>query len=251
MIATLTEKPIKIANDHYLLRINAPGARSCPGQFINIRANSGTSPLLRRPFSIFNHEGDMLEIIIQVIGKGTSLLSTAPAGDIDIIGPVGTGFTLCRDSNVMLVGGGVGNAPLYYLARKLRELNNSITFIFGARSSEYIYLKDKYEAVADRFIVTTDDGSAGIRCNAVNACMDITGDADWAGIYTCGPTPMMRLLSSIQGNIPVQVSLENYFGCGIGLCAGCTVETDNGLSRACVDGPVMDGRKINWETMAE
>ena len=116
-------KPQLIAKDHYLLEIENHGSQSKPGQFINIKAHSGTDPLLRRPFSIFNHNENIIEVVIRLVGKGTRIISASEPGPIDSIGPFGKGFTLVKDKKVLLAGGGVGNAPLYYLASELLKNN--------------------------------------------------------------------------------------------------------------------------------
>ncbi len=245
----LIEQPIEIAKDHYLLKIKHDAQLSNPGQFINVRVTQDTVPLLRRPFSIFDHNEDYIEIVIQVVGTGTEILSKATAGPIDILGPLGKGFTEVKDSTTLLIGGGVGNAPLYYLARNLKKNNNRVIYIYGSRSKEYMYLADKYEALSDRFIVTTDDGSCGRECFATDAGKEIVESETIDYIYTCGPTPMMRKAAELPGNIPTEISVENYFGCGIGLCVGCTVETSQGMKRACVEGPVFDGSLMLWDSL--
>ncbi len=249
-MATLLEKPVTVAKDHYLLKIKADKSGSLPGQFINIKAGEGFDPLLRRPFSIFNAHEDVLDVVIRVIGKGTSLISRMEPGFIDIVGPTGKGFTMENDKNLLLVGGGVGNAPLLYLMRALKENGNRLTYIYCARSSDYIFLEDEYRKYADELIITTDDGSAGIKGFATDVMSHVISDGKFDRVYTCGPDPMMhRVVKLVHENVPVEVSVENYFGCGVGLCVGCTVDTVDGYRRACVDGPVFDGRKILWENM--
>jgi len=251
-MATLLEKPLKVAEDHYLLKIKADKEESVPGQFINIKAGEGFDPLLRRPFSIFNAEGAVLDVVIRVIGKGTSLICNMEAGEIDIVGPTGTGFTIEKDKNLLLVGGGVGNAPLLYLMKILKENGNKLIYIYCARSSDHIFLEDEFKKYADEVIVTTDDGSAGVKGFATEVMSHLISDEKFDRVYTCGPDPMMeRVVKLVHENVPVEVSVENYFGCGVGLCVGCTVDTLDGYKRACVDGPVFDGRYILWENMPQ
>jgi dihydroorotate dehydrogenase electron transfer subunit len=146
----------------------------------------------------------------------------------------------------------VGNAPLHYLARKLLGRDNRITYLYGARSRDYIYLREQYRASCERFIMVTDDGSEGERGYVTGACARLLETESFDFIYTCGPSAMMKELMRVLAGVetPVEVSLENYFGCGVGLCSGCSVETVSGNRRACVDGPVMDGRIIKWESPA-
>ena len=163
---------------------------------------------------------------------------------------MGKGFTLVENQNVILIGGGVGNAPLYYLAKELKRLNNTIHFIYGARSEPYMYEIEKFKEMSDNMVIATDDGSAGKKGTVIDVLHDIIDSEEFSYIYTCGPTVMMEAVVKESKKIPVEVSLENYFGCGIGLCVGCTVETDSGLRRACVNGPVFDGHRLTWNNIA-
>lgn len=250
----IVEKPAKVATGHILLTINTDFTSSMPGQFVNIRTTAGSDPLIRRPFSIFNQDNSTIELVIKVIGRGTRLISRFEEGPVDMLAPLGRGFSIIEGGHALLVGGGVGNAPLFYLARKLRQAGNRVTCIYGARSEEYIYLEDRYRKEVDELIVATDDGSRGKKGFVTTFAEEILNDNGQVDmVYTCGPTPMMSSLSAICKNmkVPVEVSLENYFGCGIGLCSGCTVETSDGQKRACVDGPVMDGASILWESVRD
>ena len=247
----MKEKPRPVAKDHYLLEFEGCGAPSQPGQFVNIRISDQSTPLLRRPFSIFSHEGNIITVIIRSVGSGTRLLAGREPGDIDILGPLGRGFTILSNARVLVAGGGVGNAPLYYLSRKLAESGCDITFIYGARSRDYIYLPERYRSTVSRLILSTDDGSEGVKGLVTDIAAGLVGKEHFDMIYTCGPAPMMKALTPIAGNIPIEASVENYFGCGIGLCSGCTIETSSGRIRACVDGPVLNGASINWEAMPD
>ena len=117
-MAHLINTPEVVAEDHFLLKIEMKNSSFRPGQFINIKTSEGTDPLLRRPFSIFDADGDTAIVIVRVIGKGTELLCRMKAGEINVIGPSGNGFTEEKGKNLLLVGGGVGNAPLYYLMKR-------------------------------------------------------------------------------------------------------------------------------------
>ena len=248
-MSELINKPEKVSEDHYLLKIKTGSASSYPGQFINIKTTESTDPLIRRPFSIYSHKKDIIEIIIRVIGKGTEILKNSTPGGLDVLGPLGNGFSLVENKNVLLVGGGVGNAPLYYLGEMLRNLGNKMTYIYGARSKKYIYLEREYKRIFKNLLVSTDDGSEGKKGFVTDIAEKIIASENIDMIYTCGPTVMMKKISEISGKIPVEVSVENYFGCGIGLCVGCSLETTDGPRRACIDGPVFDGKKIVWDSL--
>jgi len=247
----LTEKPRRVAQDHFLLHLETETYRSVPGQFINIRCTQHYDPLLRRPFSIFDHEGALISIIVKSVGRGTEILSHYSPGSIDCIGPLGTGFTMTENRKVLIAGGGVGNSPLYYLAKKLTEARCDITYIYGAASRSSIYLAEQFNKFANKFIITTDDGSEGADGYASEAASKLLNVGQYDMIYTCGPRPMMKTMVELAHGTPVEVSLENYFGCGIGLCSGCTIETADGLKKACVNGPVFNGADINWDSVPD
>ncbi len=248
-MAYLIEKPQEVCKDHYLLKIDIDQSVSHPGQFANIKIGN-MDPLLRRPFSIYDHNGNVIEIIFKVIGKGTGLLKNiTEAGHIDVIAPLGHGFSIQEKKNTLLIGGGVGNAPLYYLAKTLKAKKNKIHYLYAARSKDYIYNKNKYVLISDKFILATDDGSDGCKGLAGDIAAEVLHENNYDIVYICGPAAMMKNITGLlrSNNAQLEVSVENYFGCGIGLCSGCIVETSSGLLRACVDGPVLDGRIINWE----
>ncbi len=246
----ISKKPEEICKDHFLLKIKAGDIISSPGQFVNIRISKMTDPLLRRPFSVHNHENGTIEIAFRVVGRGTGILRDMEMpGEADVIGPFGRGFTLIKNSSALLIGGGTGNAPLYYLAKKLKDLGNRVVYLYGARSKDLVFLNDKFKAASDEFILATDDGSAGKKGMITEYARDILKNSGFDRVYTCGPDIMQKTIAEITKDkkIPVEVSLEKYFGCGFGVCSGCTVETAAGMKRACVDGPVFDGSTIKWE----
>ena len=248
---TLIENPVRVTEDHCLISFDARGLPpSRPGQFVNIRLSPSFDPLVRRPFSVFSHEGNLIRIVVKIVGRGTNALCSMKKGEaLDVLGPLGRGFTIVENSRVLLVGGGVGNAPLFHLASSLKQRNNTITYIFGGRNARSIFMEGEYARLADSFLVATEDGSRGQRGLATEIARDLATGDGFDFIYTCGPVAMMGTLAQIASlkQSPLEVSMESYFGCGIGLCSGCTVVTREGNKRACVDGPVMDGRGIEWQ----
>ncbi|MBN2080478.1 MAG: dihydroorotate dehydrogenase electron transfer subunit [Spirochaetes bacterium] len=244
----LKEKPIPVAEGHHLLLLEAGSRKSAPGQFVNVRVADGYDPLLRRPFSIFSHEGTEIGIVVKTVGRGTGLLSAREPGSIDVIGPLGRGFSLGK-GRILIAGGGVGNAPLHYLALELAKSGCDITYLYGARSAGQVFMIERFRQAATRLIVVTNDGSAGERGMVTDLTSRLISEERFDRIYACGPAPMMRAVASLSRGIPLEVSVENYFGCGTGLCSGCSIDTDRGPRRACLDGPVFDGASIQWETM--
>lgn len=248
----LLNTPEKVAKEHYLYNIKVTNDNCHPGQFINIKVNDNADPLLRRPISIFDYSKGSLSIIVQTVGRATSFLEKfSKPGAIDIIGPLGKGFSILKDKKVLLVGGGVGNAPLNYLAKILKLNNCHVTYAYGSRNKDYIYCLDEFKSNADNFLLSTDDGSEGKAGYVTNLVTDLLSNESFDMIYICGPNPMMKAMTeiAIRNKIPCEVSLENYFGCGIGVCSGCTVQTTNGQKRACVDGPVFSGEIIDWNSV--
>ena len=252
MMGFILDKPEELCSNHYLLRIDIFKEVSHPGQFTNIRIGNYTDPLLRRPFSIHNHEKNVVEIIFKVVGKGTRLLRDyAKSGEVDIIAPLGNGFTIIEKGRALLIGGGIGNAPLYYLAKRLKIKNNKIHYLYGAKSVDNIYQKEKYYSIADNINIMTNDGSLGEKGFIADIVPEILKKETFDQIYICGPVIMMyKIINFLKDiEIPLEVLIENYFGCGIGLCFGCTIDTFDGLKRVCIDGPVFDGRIINWGSL--
>jgi len=216
-----------------------------PGQFINIKVQSGAFPLLRRPFSVAYKQKDIITIIFDIVGEGTRILSDKKPGDIvDVLGPLGRSFTVPgRGSTAVLVAGGLGMAPMPILTQELQ--NNGVTSIetfLGARSKNYLV---DYNLVNVHY--ATDDNSKGFHgtvVSLVDTWLQNNKDVS-VRVYSCGPNPMLRALQetlsvrSIQG----QVSLECVMACGIGICQGCPVESMNSTNKyrlVCRDGPVFD-----------
>ncbi len=247
-MAELIEKPIGVARDHFLLRIKSEDV-AAPGQFVNLKIGIMLDPLLRRPFSVHNFSDGIIELLVRVVGRGTAWLRDhAEVGEIDMQPPMGRGFTLIEKGKALLVGGGVGNAPLYFLARVLKMRGVMVEYIFGAQNKEALFLRDRYEAAVDVMHIMTDDGSCGEKGFATD-CVGMLKSTSFDAVYTCGPVPMMASLIEMfrQSNACIEASVENYFGCGVGLCSGCVVETAFGNRRACIDGPVFDGRAVIWK----
>lgn len=215
------------------------------GQFVNIRTDDRIEPLLRRPFSIYNTENDLVRIIFNVVGRGTASLSRKEPGEtIDVLGPLGNPFSLDGDSfeTAVLVGGGLGVAPLPLAARGLQKVGKSVVTLLGARNASMLvsrYLPDVR--------VATDDGSQGYHGTVVDLASTILsrGPGGSMKLFSCGPTPMLRALQSLvlAKGIPCQASLEGAMGCGFGICQGCPVELagpGKKYALMCKDGPVFD-----------
>ncbi len=208
-----------------------------PGQFYMLRAWN-EYPLLPRPLSIFDLEEGKISFLYAVVGKGTGILSDLKDGaEIEILGPLGNGFPLEENKKVALVAGGIGLAPMKYLARKL---NCKVDLYAGFRSSSY--LMNEMKEFVDEVIVTTNDGNEGKKGFVTEHIED-----KYDLIYACGPNVMMNSLKELELNAKSYYSLEAHMACGIGACLGCAVETTKGIKRVCHEGPVFNGEEVIFD----
>ena len=244
--------------DHFNLTVESPeiGRTARPGQFVMVKVAEGTLPLLRRPLGIHDARPDGIELFFRVAGAGTELLSRKRPGDaLDILGPLGKGFTVSgttKGTSAFLVGGGRGIAPLHFLARELAALGARVRVFYGGRTAADIPLREKLEKAGCEVLCSTDDGSFGF-AGLVTALVDREmGGPKPEKIYACGPDPMMKALAAIAAahGVPAEFSLESIMGCGIGACWGCVhrIRGDggNGWTKICEEGPVFPGERILW-----
>jgi dihydroorotate dehydrogenase electron transfer subunit len=239
------------------LRTEGIARPSQPGQFIMVRTNTGFHPLLRRPISIHYAEKDTLEIYFQQAGIGTALLSEKKEGDsLDIIGPLGKGFHLdsaLKGKNVALVGGGRGIAPLYFLARALRDLGCAVRIYYGGKTVTDIPLRQKFEQENFDTRLSTDDGSFGTKGFVTDLFQASLEEFFPVRIFACGPEAMMAKIARLarEKDIQAEFSLETFMGCGFGACWGCVRKIKTGTQeewiKICEEGPVFSGDRIIWQ----
>ena len=242
-----------------LLTFSAPDwARGAePGQFVHIRTGEGGAPLLRRPVSICTTdlETGTFSLLIQVVGPGTQWLATRrPGTRVDMLGPLGRSFVWRRKgaappSRLMLVGGGVGVAPLLFLAQTVRRACPAappeILFFYGARTVEQFVMLDRIEPLVDELVLATEDGSRGEKGFVTESAeRRFTPETQ---VMTCGPNPMMNdLLARMRrAGLEGQVSLEAMMACGVGACQGCATPTRTGYARVCCEGPVFPTERFD------
>jgi dihydroorotate dehydrogenase electron transfer subunit len=236
----------------YLIWLESPQIASLaqPGQFVMVRCGENT--LLRRPLSFHSVVMDRFALLFTVVGRGTQWLSQRQAGDsLDILGPLGNGFSIYPAShNVLLVAGGIGLAPLGFLEATALSQGCSVKLLEGAGTADQLLpamLLPHAEKVWPA--ATTLDGSAGEKGPVTILVPPL---ADWADqVFACGPLPMYKTMAQMAElkDRQVQVSLEVVMGCGHGVCYGCTIRTKQGLKQVCKDGPVFDLNDIIWEEM--
>ena len=223
-----------------------------PGQFLEIRVQDSVEPLLRRPISIHSIEGDNVEFIFQVKGKGTEILKQKEIGEeIDILGPLGYGaFDFEGKKNIAIIGGGIGIFPLYELAKQAKK-QAKINMYLGFRNKDYVVLEEKFKNVSDKFVITTDDGTYGNKGFAIKYLKEDLAQEKVDCIYACGPLPLLKALQNLaeEMDIPAQISLEERMGCGIGACLGCAVKLktsgdETEYAHVCKLGPVFDSKEV-------
>ena len=234
--------------EHYftlVLRHNplCPMPAVAPGQFVEVKVDGEPDVMLRRPISVHDVDPDAgtLSLLIQVVGKGTRRLAALQPGDrLNIVYPLGHGFSvdMPAGNRALLVGGGAGIAPLYYLSKALKAKGVDCTILLGGRTADLIPVRDEFRPYGS-LCLATDDGSLGHK-GLVTSHPAFAENYDI--IYTCGPTPMMKAVarSAAERNIRCEVSLENMMACGVGACLCCVTDTDQGHRCVCKDGPVFD-----------
>ena len=249
----------KVTQGFYKMRIEAPyiAKTAHPGQFVEIKCSDGNDPLLRRPLGVHKILKNGIEMLYEVVGRGTELLSKKKPGDtIDIIGPLGNGFTLPQIPNPesripILIAGGIGVAPLLVLAEKITEKKKAPYIIIGAKTKPGILCEKEFKDLGCFVMVSTEDGSKGHKGYATDILKHLlkTINCQASAIYACGPHPMLKAVSQMARlvNVPCQVSLDERMACGVGVCLGCPVKVKTGgYKMVCKDGPVFDAREIVW-----
>lgn len=239
---------------------SSDGLAGCiqPGQFVHMSIPTLQSHILRRPFSVYAADAanGRVEILYQVVGEGTAeMVRWQPGQQTTMIGPIGRGWAVPDDARrALLVGGGVGAAPLFMLCEQLVARGVQVDVVLGASTKDALVCRSRYEAVCGCApACSTDDGTFG----RAGFCTSLVDDAiarsaeesqpyDYAAV--CGPEPLMRIASQAMtgAGIPCQVSMERRMACGIGACLSCVVDTASGKKRSCVDGPVFDATEVVW-----
>lgn len=229
-----------IARDTYEMILDAREMKGIKaGQFMHLKTGR-EDLLLRRPISIASYDEEELKLVYKVVGEGTKAMSLFEPGEsVDTLGPLGNGFDLLDVAGVLIVGGGMGVAPLYQLAKNYAEKNVKVTAVLGFQSADMAYYVEKFSALGE-VIVTTDDGTMGIKGNVGHVVEEMQ---EFDAIYACGPWPLLHYLQVTFDNHPhLYVSLEERMACGIGACYAC--DTKNKKHRICTDGPVFNIREV-------
>jgi len=232
----------------YLLKVKSPqiAAECYPGQFCNIKV-SDTQPLLRRPFSICDADGEFVWFMFEIIGEGTEILARVKQGEtLNILGPLGNGFDLEGDfDTAVIVGGGLGIAPFPFVTAHIPDEKEIISFL-GGRTKDHVTTYG-----LENIYIATDDGSDGIKGNVIDLIRknEKLFEGKKIRMFSCGPNPMLKALKeyAIEKDFDCQLSTECAMACGFGICMGCVTESEETPDKyklVCVDGPVFDARDI-------
>ena len=237
-----------------------------PGQFVALSVGDGTSSmLLRRSFSIHRVSpagtyGATTEIVVAPHGPGTQAITALQPGEtVSVVGPLGRGFPLpSQPVPCILVGGGYGSAPLFWLAEQLRERGCTVEIVLGAASADRLYGVVEARRVADGVTITTDDGSAGTRGWVSDVLPDLIAGTGAGVLYGCGPMGMLRSMSAIAADhgIVAQVAVEEAMACGVGICMTCVMPVSDAqgttkMVRSCLEGPVFRGDRVRWDAFED
>ena len=225
----------------YKMRLGGDtSAVTVPGQFINIRLDGF---FLRRPISVCDYNGEELTILYKILGRGTEYMTSLRRGDrLDVLTGLGNGFdTADAGGAPLLIGGGVGTPPMYRLCRELLSAGKPVTVILGFNTREEIFYEEEFRALGAKVIVSTADGSYGVKGFVTDAMEGL----DYTYFYCCGPEPMLKAVWK-KARTSGQLSFEERMGCGFGACMGCSCKTVTGYKRICKDGPVLRKEEILW-----
>ena len=233
---------IKIAKNTYeMVLVGDTSDITASGQFVNIKLDGF---YLRRPISVCDVEGDELTLIYKVVGRGTEKMAEMGAGEeLLVLTGLGNGYDLEKSGDApLLIGGGAGVPPMYLLCRKLVAEGKKCTVILGFGSKDEVFYEEKFASLGARVLVTTADGSYGIK----GFVTDAFDGVDYTHFYTCGPEPMLKAVYSktVTGG---SFSFEERMGCGFGACMGCSCKTITGYKRICKEGPVLQKEEILWK----
>lgn len=239
---------------HYVL-VDAPliAKKARAGQFVIIRVREQGE---RIPLTIadFDPQNGTITLVFQEAGKTTKILANMKAGDhlLDLLGPQGNPSEIEDYGNAIVIGGGIGVAPVYPLARALKEKGNQVTSIIGFRSKEHIFWEDKMKAVSDKLIIVTNDGSYGKKGFVTDMLKEaIEGKGNISIVFAIGPAVMMKAVAELTRPLGIKtiVSLNSLMVCGMGMCGACRAEVGNKTKFSCMDGPDFDGHQVDFDLL--
>lgn len=240
VILTVAEN-VPLTDTVYRMRLQGDVCSvTAAGQFVNIKL---AGRYLRRPISVCNLSGNTLTIIYKTVGEGTRQMSRMTVGEsLDVLTGLGNGYDLTSaGEHPLLLGGGVGVPPLYWLAKRLIAAGKSVSVVLGFNTQAEVFYEDEFRSLGAEVTVTTADGSYGVRGFVTDALPE-----NYSYFYTCGPEPMLKAVYR-STRTSGEFSFEERMGCGFGACMGCSCKTVTGYKRICKDGPVLKKEEILWD----
>ena len=236
-VLTVTENE-RLTESVFRMRLAGDAGELRPGQFAELKLDG---LYLRRPISVCDYENGVLTLIYKTVGRGTDAMSRmAPGEKLDALTELGNGYDLEAETDrPLLVGGGVGVPPLYFLAKELLKKGKNVSVTLGFNTASEVFYEDEFRELGCEVALTTVDGSRGAK-GFVTAAIPAFADR----LYACGPLPMLKAL--MKTDIPGEMSLEERMGCGFGACMGCSIQTVSGPRRVCKDGPVFKKEELLW-----
>lgn len=243
----------RLNHDNILIELKSesPVGAIHPGQFVNVKAENTPSAFLRRPLSVhdINEDANTFSLLVKVVGEGTKKLSELKPGEtLSVVYPLGNGFKIpSKGERILLVGGGVGIAPMMHMARESVKNGAEVHILLGARSITDHILLDEFKQFGTIHI-TTDDGTLGTKGFVINHAV-LLANQSFDRIHCCGPEPMMKAVArkAREMNTECEVSLENMMACGFGVCLCCVTKTTEGNKCVCTEGPVFNINDLEWQ----
>lgn len=231
-------------DDIFGLEIYLPDIDPQPGQFFQVRVSTTYDPFLNRPISVASYKGGTMLMIIRVLGRGTKILSQKEAGeDLRVLGPFGKGLRVKKKKS-LLIAGGIGVAPLLFLAQKMHGKRIEFDFVYGAKREKDLIKKSHILQIAKHAIFVTEQGRGKM---TVLGALDMLDVESYDIAYACGPKTMLIELQKLNLPIPVYAFCEDFLGCGCGLCLGCAIMYKGEYKRICEDGPVFELKGISFD----
>ena len=244
-----------IGNGYHRLVFEAPkmAAEMEPGQFVHVKVPALESSALRRPFSVLDAQDGKVHVLYKMVGRGSGALTSAKVGDVlQVEGPLGHGFPVESPSCAMLVGGGFGVAPLYFLAKRRAALGLESVLFVGGRTKDDLLEVESFESLGVKVFTATNDGSAGVKGFVVapldEEIVKLRQDGRSFELFTCGPDGLLKAVSdrALSLGVPGWISVDRHMICGVGACFACIQKTVRGNSRCCIEGPVFRAEDLVW-----
>jgi dihydroorotate dehydrogenase electron transfer subunit len=238
-------RKIRYTSNIFGLEFRYPGIHPVPGQFFQVQVDRAFDPFLNRPISVASYKGRRLLLIVKIVGRGTRILSRKDTGDIvTLLGPFGNKPRF-RKGRALLVAGGIGIAPLHFLAEYLFNRRVPFDLLYGVRDRADFILRKEMTRMADKSVYVAEHGLR--RKETVVSAIKRVPIEDYRAIYTCGPRAMLIELQKQNLSLPVYAFCEDFLGCGCGLCLGCAIMYRGEYKRICIDGPILELGGINFE----